>query len=88
MGDRWEICCSEETLSTGALIGLIVGPIVGCCCCTLIVALVVVLRKKNKANNSSTTATANPVAVTVEMKAEPAVTWPEMERHVSGMDRN
>ena len=72
-GDRWEICCGEETLSTGALIGLIVGPIVGCCFCTLIVALVVVLLKKNKANNSSTTATANPVAVTVEMKAEPAV---------------
>ena len=37
------------------------------------VALVVVLLKKNKANNSSTTATANPVAITVEMKAEPAV---------------
>ena len=73
MGDRWEICCGEETLSTGALIGLIVGPIVGCCFCTLIVALVVVLLKKNKANNSSTTATANPVAITVEMKAEPAV---------------
>jgi len=73
MGDDPEICCGEETLSTGALIGLIVGPIVGCCCCTLIVALLVVYRKKNNANNSSTTAVATPVAVTVEMKAEPAV---------------
>ena len=72
MGDDPEICC-EANYDTGALIGIIVGPILGCCCCTLIVALLVVHRKKKNANNSSTTATANPVAITVEMKAEPAV---------------
>ena len=72
MGDDPEICC-EAKYDTGALIGIIVGPILGCCCCTLIVALLVVHRKKNNANNSSTTAVATPVAVTVEMKAEPSV---------------
>lgn len=75
----------ESPLTTGALIGLIVGPVMGCCCCTaLIIALVVHLTQKNrtqkKGNTSTNVAVATPAAVVVEMKTEDKTMGTQEER--------
>ena len=36
------------TLTTGALIGIIVGPTVGCCCCIALIVAVMIKKRRDK----------------------------------------
>ena len=63
----------ECGLTTGALIAIIVGPILGCCCCTALIVVLVCRKKRRKQkerNTSTNAAVATPVAVSIEMKTE------------------